>query len=254
MAATPRGKEPKLMAQNLRAIIVGLRILRVMRHLGAVLLLVGLSAGGAMAQQFAALSPDLLSNYVAHERTAKLQADITFQPEKWLEPVRSTIDSDALSAYAAKSFVSTRKKLETAQNERLCLAQAIYHEARGEPENGQWAVANVILNRVVSTRYPNTVCGVVFQNAGGKKFRCQFTFACDGRSDAGGIGNRIVREAWVKSNLIAHVAFKGFQSGNRLQALPNTALYYHTLAVRPNWSRSYRAVAQIGSHIFYAPS
>jgi len=208
----------------------------------------------ANAQSVQKLTPDLLSNYVASKQVASLQTDITFQPAAWGTPHQPSVDTNALSAYVAKKFVPTATRVENAKNERLCLAQALYHEARGEPEVGQWAVANVILNRVKSHLYPSTICGVVFQNAGGKKFKCQFTFACDGRSDMGGVGNRIVRESWVRSNLIAHAAFKQFQVGQRPDALPGSALYYHTKAVKPNWSRVYRAVAQIGSHIFYARS
>ena len=218
----------------------------------AVLLVATVSV--AHAQQVASLSPDLLSGHVVSKATARLQHDVTFQPEKWLEPSAPTVDSDMLSAYVATKFVPTVKRVELAENERLCLAQAIYHEARGETEAGQWAVANVILNRVLSKRYPSTICGVVFQNAGGAKYRCQFTFACDGRSDMGGNGNRIVRESWVRANLIAFAAYRLHQNGEQLDALPPSVLYYHTKNVSPRWASVYRAVAEIGSHIFYAPS
>lgn len=213
-------------------------------------------AAMAEAQQ-QALTPELLSSYVASRPTAVLsQEDITFQPSKWLDPqpAAPTVDTQMLSAYAASRYVPTKDRVAEAQRERLCLAQAIYYEARGEPEKGQWAVANVVLNRVVSARYPSTVCGVVFQNADRGKFRCQFTFACDGRSDMGGNGNRIVRESWVKANLIAYAAFKAFQEGRRPDALPGSALYYHTRSVAPAWSASFVPVARIGSHIFYSPS
>ena len=213
-----------------------------------------LGAAGSFAQSVQTLTPELLSSYVASHQAASLQPDITFQPAAWTAPHQSSVDANALNAYVAKQFVPTATRLENAKSERLCLAQAVYHEARGEPEAGQWAVANVILNRVASHLYPATICAVVFQNAGGKKFRCQFTFACDGRSDMGGVGNRIVRESWVRSNLIAFAAFKQFQVGERPDALPGSALYYHTKAVAPHWSRVYREVAQIGSHIFYARS
>ena len=63
-----------------------------------------------------------------------------------------------------------------------CLTTAIYFEARGEPDIGQAAVAQVVLNRVKSERYPKSVCGVVYQNSRARN-RCQFSFACDGKSD-----------------------------------------------------------------------
>src|SRR6516225_6941305 len=78
-----------------------------------------------------------------------------------------------------------------------CLAEAIYFESRGEAVRGQMAVAQVILNRVFSGKYPNTVCGVVYQNAH-RRLHCQFTFACDGIPD-------IVREPdmWERAKTIA---------------------------------------------------
>lgn len=242
------------MALGQQAMALQILSTRIARTLVAALFVVGLATGAASAQQVASLTPDLLSNYVASSIDAKLGTDITFQPTEWLEPQAPTVSSEMLSAYAATKFVPTAARVKQARNERDCLAQALYHEARGEPETGQWAVANVILNRVVSKRYPSTICGVVFQNAGGKKFRCQFSFACDGRSDSGGNGNRIVRESWVRANLIAHAAFKRFQAGHRPDAVPGSALFYHTKAVSPSWSSAYRVVAQIGSHIFYSPS
>lgn len=210
-------------------------------------------SGVALAQE---LTSELLSNYVADHMSARLNEDITFQPSKWLEPepVEPSVDAQMLSAYATTQYVPTRDRVADMQQERLCLAQAIYHEARGEPEQGQWAVANVILNRVDSHRYPSTICGVVFQNAHKGKFKCQFTFACDGRSDMGGDGNRIVRESWVRSNIIAHAALTEFQAGRRPDALPGSALYYHTRSVAPDWSKVFTPVATIGSHIFYSPS
>lgn len=219
-----------------------------------VLGLVGVT-NGALAQQKPVLTPELLSSYVASHTQARLSSDITFKPEQWLEkPAAPTVDSEMLSAYAATKHVSTEDKINAARAERLCLAQAIYHEARGEPEAGQLAVANIILNRVNSKRYPSTVCGVVFQNANGRKYRCQFTFACDGRSDMGGFGNRINREAWVRSHVLALAAYKNFLAGEHPDTLPETALYYHTTAVSPSWSKSFRPVATIGSHIFYTRS
>ena len=220
-----------------------------------VMLLFGLSAApGSIAQEAPALTAELLSSYVASKQVATLKTDITFNPTAWTQRPAPSVDDNMVMAYAATQFVPTSQRVENARKERLCLAQALYHEARGEPESGQWAVANVILNRVASHLYPSTICGVVFQNAGGKKFRCQFTFACDGRSDMGGNGNRIVRESWVRSNLIAHAAFRQFQNGKRPDTLPGSALYYHTRSVSPAWSRTYRQVARIGAHIFYARS
>lgn len=225
-----------------------------------------LFAGNAFAQNVAllqnlttpkapVLSSELVFAYAAHQAPEDAyKLNVTFKPASWVEPAKPALTAQKLDQYVQKKYVPTARKVQNARSERLCLAQAIYHEARGEPEKGQLAVANIILNRVASSRYPSTVCGVVFQNAGGKKFRCQFTFACDGRSDMGGEGNRIVRESWVRAHVLAHATYSQFQLGSRPNAVPQTALYYHTVSSSPSWSNVFRPVAEIGSHIFYAPS
>lgn len=159
-----------------------------------------------------------------------------------------SVSDDALAEYARKRFQPTEKKVKVARQERDCLTTAIYHEARGESDDGQWAVANVIINRAMSKQFPSTMCGVVYQNANAGKYQCQFSFACDGHSDVAR-----ERRAWAKANRIAANAFAEFQRGQRPGVLPGSALYYHTRAVSPKWSNTYRQVAQIGAHVFYSP-
>jgi spore germination cell wall hydrolase CwlJ-like protein len=124
-----------------------------------------------------------------------------------------------------------------------CLAEGIYFEARGEPVRGQIAVAQVILNRAFSGFYPNTVCGVVYQNAH-RHLRCQFTFACDGIPDR-------VREpdAMERAKKIATLALDG-----RLW-LPEVgkATHYHAYWVRPGWVREMTRMHKLGVHTFYRP-
>ncbi len=166
------------------------------------------------------------------------------------------IGEDALTPDLLASYVSspgfrlTEERKALAAEEVYCLGQAVYHEARGEPDRGQWAVASVILNRVESWQYPDTVCGVVFQNAHMPN-RCQFSFACDGRSDEGGYGNIIDRQSWVKSHLIAQIAYNKFLRGVRHEDGLTTAMHFHTKSVQPQWASAYAAVATIGAHIFY---
>lgn len=189
-----------------------------------------------------ALTEDMLLGYIAKRRNDALEAietvDVTNKPA--LTPA-------VLVAYAADGFQPTSKKVKLAEGEKLCLAQAIYHEARGETRDGQLAVANVIINRAFSKKYPSTICGVVFQNAEKGRYKCQFTFACDGRSDMGR-----ERAAWNRSIKMAEEAFYEFQKGQRPGVVPNSTLYYHTTAVAPRWSHTFKRVAAIGSHIFYA--
>lgn len=190
----------------------------------------------------AELTEAVLSSYIAKRRNDALDA---------IESVDTTagpsLTSAVLVAYAEDKFVPTAKKVKLADSERLCLAQAIYHEARGETEAGQMAVANVIINRAFSKKYPSTICGVVFQNADRGRYKCQFTFACDGRSDMG-----TERKAWNRSIKLAEAAFAEFQQGERPDVIPGNVLFYHTTAVAPKWSHTFRRVAAIGSHVFYS--
>lgn len=154
------------------------------------------------------------------------------------------------SYVASPDFRLTEERKAFASKEVYCLGQAVYHESRGEPDQGQWAVASVILNRVESRQYPDTVCDVVFQNAHLPN-RCQFSFACDGRPDDGGHGNRIDRQSWVKSHLLASIAYEKYLHGKRHEDGLTTALHFHTTSVEPQWASAYVAVATIGAHIFY---
>lgn len=121
-----------------------------------------------------------------------------------------------------------------------CLQEAIYHEARGENVYGQFAVAEVILNRVDLPNYPDTVCGVVHQNAG-RRNACQFSYACNGRSRSMG-----EPEARRLAGAIAQVMLSGAP-----RDLTDGATHFHTTGVRPMWSRSFLRTAQFGSHLFY---
>lgn len=121
-----------------------------------------------------------------------------------------------------------------------CLTQALYFEARGESLKGQFAVAEVILNRVDSPRYPNSVCGVVNQGGNGS---CQFSYNCDGARDvmaeqgAADVAGRIAR-------LMLDGAPRNLTYG---------ATHFHTAAVRPSWSKAFERTAMIGTHLFYKP-
>lgn len=127
-------------------------------------------------------------------------------------------------------------------SEHTCLARAIYFEARSESEIGRLAVARVILNRVDSPFYPDTICDVVYQNAG-KRDGCQFSFACDGASDRPRRG-----KAWEQAKSLAARAMAG--EGN-VQAIA-TATSYHADYVVPKWSGAMTRLVKIGRHIFYS--
>jgi spore germination cell wall hydrolase CwlJ-like protein len=124
---------------------------------------------------------------------------------------------------------------------RQCLAEAIYHESRGEPEMGQLAVAQVVLNRVMSGLYPNNVCGVVYQNAH-RHNACQFSYACDGIPDR--IGDQT---AWARAIRIADDALLG----RSFLAEIGDSTHYHATYVAPAWRLELVRTLRIGEHIFY---
>lgn len=121
-----------------------------------------------------------------------------------------------------------------------CLAEAIYFEARGEDLDGQIAVAEVILNRVESPAYPDSVCAVVRQGEGGGP-GCQFSYRCDGRSEA-----TPDRAAWTLAGRIARAMLDGAP-----RELTDGATHYHAHYVSPRWARRFDRTAVIGAHRFY---
>lgn len=127
------------------------------------------------------------------------------------------------------------------RKDQFCLALAIYFEARSEPQSGQLAVARVILNREKSARYPDTICGVVFQGRH-RRNSCQFSFACDRYSDT-----PRNPAAWRLSNRLAVLALRTSAPVQKV----TTATHYHADYVSPRWSRSMTRLVKIGRHIFY---
>lgn len=121
-----------------------------------------------------------------------------------------------------------------------CLSEALYFEARGETVKGQFAVAEVIMNRVHSARFPNNVCGVINQGTG-RKYQCQFTYTCDGAPET-----IHEKRAYERVSKVARTVLDG-----HAPALTEGATHYHTTAVRPRWSRVYTKTAAIGVHVFY---
>ncbi|GJE18807.1 cell wall hydrolase [Methylobacterium marchantiae] len=125
--------------------------------------------------------------------------------------------------------------------EQRCLAEAVYFEARSEPEDGQAAVAQVILNRVKSGLYPSNVCGVVYQNRH-RYMGCQFSFACEGKS------LRITDgPSWQSATRIASAVIEGRTYLSEVGG----ATHYHADYVKPGWSRRLKKMDVIGRHIFY---
>jgi hypothetical protein len=155
------------------------------------------------------------------------KGEVTSQPQRPKSPAeRLGLD--------AKAYAKASK----------CLAEAVYFEARGEPVRGQIAVAQVVVNRAFSGYYPETVCGVVYQNSH-RYLACQFTFACDGVRDV-----VTEPEQWDRAKKVAREMLDG-----RLW-LPevNRSTHYHATYVRPYWVREMKKMYKTGLHVFYRPS
>jgi len=122
---------------------------------------------------------------------------------------------------------------------RMCLGLAMYWEARGEGSRGMLAVGSVILNRVESRHFPNSVCGVVYE--GGETPPCQFSWWCDGKSD-----RPRNRAQWQTSLKVADKLLS-----NQAHDPTGGALFFHSTSVRSSFHRTRQRTAHIGNHIFY---
>jgi len=134
-----------------------------------------------------------------------------------------------------------------------CLAQNIYFESRSDNMAGQFAVADVVLNRVIDERYPSSICEVVKEGPLSEwhlqkgrqvpvRDKCQFSWYCDGKADV-----PIDMDSWERAKLIAyqitiHRQFRGITEGST---------HYHAYYVDPSWAKRFNQIGTIGLHKFY---
>ena len=136
--------------------------------------------------------------------------------------------------------------LETAL---MCMAVNLYHEAGNQSMIGQMAVGQVVLNRVADNRFPNTVCEVVKQAVTYKKsdkpirWKCQFTWYCDGKKDEPDFDSRTWRLALDHASILI--------TKNILLDITEGATHYHATYVRPAWAKTKTRTTRIDRHIFY---
>lgn len=144
-----------------------------------------------------------------------------------------------LEEQIASAFTPNPGKL---REDLTCLAQNIYFEARSEPTEGKLAVAHVVMNRVASRYFPETVCGVVRDGTDRTLNKCQFSWYCDGKRD-------VVTDdtAWKESMHLASQVYWGRASDNS-----GGALWYHADYVKPFWRKAFVRGPKIGRHIFYS--
>ena len=135
--------------------------------------------------------------------------------------------------------------LETAL---MCMATNIYHEAKNQPMVGQIAVAQVVMNRVNDSRYPDNVCdvikqGLTYKNGKVVLGKCQFSWYCDGKKD----DVNMKSEKWRNSLRYASMVIT-----NRITLdVTEGATHYHATYVRPAWARTKTKTVRINRHIFY---
>lgn len=152
---------------------------------------------------------------------------------------------DGISLEPARIEALQREEARARQraDELQCLAENVYFEARGEPLAGQYAVAEVTLNRTRAQQFPHTVCGVVHETRWDPIRR---RHVADFSWTELGAPAPVDGPAWKQAMAVASAAYDDLYP----PVVPD-ALFYHAVSVRPEWSRSRHAVATIGNHVFY---
>lgn len=173
-----------------------------------------------------------------------------------MRKIITIITAVMLSSFVAQATATAQAIIsETSEPQLYCLAQNIYYEARGSSRADQMAVSDVVLNRVKDSRYPNTICEVVYQGKQKPSWKdptkmvmvrnmCQFSWYCDGKND-------IPKDetGWATAQMVAgSILF-----ANKHRGITEGATHYHATYVKPNWrnDRGMQHVGRIGSHIFY---
>jgi hypothetical protein len=199
----------------------------------------GIDGAAALAQAtYAPANDQLTDTRVADAAPAELVPETpTFISDPVVQPLADAADAapvltEAGSLAELVGMVDTDDALDA---ELRCLAGAVYFEARGEPLDGQLAVAQVIINRTEDGRFPRSYCGVVRQKG-------QFSFMRGQHMPEARTGSA----AWARAVAIAQIAHKGLWESEA-----GDAVFFHARYVSPGWSRTKTRLAQIDTHIFY---
>ena len=155
-------------------------------------------------------------------------------------PADAVLPTNDGTIHPAPPFSMARASAADRARALQCLTSAIYYEAGNEPDAGQRAVAQVILNRVRHPAFPATVCGVIYQGSE-RLTGCQFSYACDGS-----MARVPARSSWLRAMRVAGAMLNG-----AVEADVGTATHYHTYAVTPSWNRQLVMTASIGAHFFH---
>lgn len=210
----------------------------------AYMMLTGLVMPSALPRASAALPQAARPNVVPVKEMAAVEPEPLVFQSLTLDRAKQINDAVPFSTLpnpAARPF-SLADDLDPAAKQRAldCMTSAIYYEAAFEPETGQRAVAQVVLNRLRHPHYPKSVCGVVFQGSE-RTTGCQFTFTCDGA-----LARAPIPMFWERARKIAGQALSGHVARD-----VGYSTHYHTMWVVPYWSSSLVKTAAIGGHIFF---
>lgn len=161
-----------------------------------------------------------------------------------LVETQSDADGDQLFVDERAGPIARAMRIDNSGVDRTraleCLTAAVYYEARSESDQGQRAVAQVVINRVAHPSYPKTVCGVVYQGSE-RATGCQFSFTCDGS-----LARAPNRMFWYRAENVARAALSGY-----VERSVGLATHYHTIAIYPYWAPSLRHIITVGAHRFY---
>lgn len=209
------------------------------KRVGAVALATMLFAGSFGAAGSGAIAQDQTAGSAAPEvQTENAVPAVRFIAQEVVQELPAATDAPEGPANAAASLHDLVAITDTSgelSRELMCLAQAVYFEARGEPLDGQLAVARVIINRSQSNAFPDDYCSVVTQ-------RGQFSFVRGGSIPQPNTGSA----AWTRAIAIARIAHR-----DQWQSPVGDALYFHASHVRPRWAGRMTTRATIENHIFY---
>ncbi|MGV6802522.1 MAG: cell wall hydrolase [bacterium] len=172
---------------------------------------------------------------------------------KWMAPTAMTetgplprvmVTASTAEAASLPDLISSDLKdmsiAKIRKDEQRCLAEALYYEAMGESVIGQMGVADVILNRVKSPLYPDTICGVVYQGST-RQTGCQFSFTCDGS-----LNRKRNQKKYAELNDMAGAVMAGIHL-----PVSRNATHYHADYVKPYWAANLTPTTSIGAHKFY---
>jgi spore germination cell wall hydrolase CwlJ-like protein len=162
--------------------------------------------------------------------------------------VGSIVTATAAFAYSDAIDVDDHYDYITYDTHEIeCLALNIYYEARSSNLADKAGTADVVLNRVLDVRYPETICGVVYQsvknsNGSVKRNACQFSWYCDGKADVPQDQDKWVEAQMIAWDMVENGQFRGITEG---------ATHYHATYVNPRWAKSLQMIGRLGAHIYY---